>query len=249
MRHIFWSILLATSACAQATQVELFTYPLGYQTPKRIAKVCKNFELNSDNQLKDGDLPCPNINIYLAKTTPKFIGEAINREISDGNADEFIKGVRHFAEESYQEWKGSDKSAAYIYAKDWFIKPKKIAPFGVLSQFAIDEEIYAGGAHGVYSTRYLAFDMGLGRQIFVKDIAIDSAKLRRLAYADYLRQKGIDPLVQYAEFELGDNFYFDKKGIHFVYAPYVLGSYAEGEIELSVPFAKLKGVLKGRYLR
>ena len=43
-----------------------------------------------------------------------------------------------------------------------------------------------------------------------------------------------EPFTVKADFYLSDNFYFSKDGIVFVYPPYAIGPYAEGEKELSL---------------
>ena len=37
-------------------------------------------------------------------------------------------------------------------------------------------------------------------------------------------------------FNLGENFYIDKKGIHFIYDPYEIACYASGTIDIIVPY-------------
>ncbi|PNK61353.1 RsiV family protein [Psychrobacter sp. FDAARGOS_221] len=47
---------------------------------------------------------------------------------------------------------------------------------------------------------------------------------------------------------ISDEFYFGEEGLVLVYQPYELGSFAQGFIELTIPYAMLEGVLRPEYL-
>lgn len=118
-----------------------------------------------------------------------------------------------------------------------------------LVTFNISNYLYLGGAHGSGSTNYLNIDNTTRKILTLDDIVTkpNRAKLKELvwrAYLDYNNQ----PDVSKTEFHLADNFYFSPQGISFVYQPYDIGSYAEGEITLSVPWYELENILNNAYL-
>ena len=55
----------------------------------------------------------------------------------------------------------------------------------------------------------------------------------------------IEPFMSKDDFYVSENIYFSREGITFVYPPYTLGSYAEGEKELTLSFYEndLKSIL------
>lgn len=86
----------------------------------------------------------------------------------------------------------------------------------------------------------------------------NSAPLIPLLDAAYKAETKTDPadknLDEYqrelvkALHERTDNFYFSADGIVFAYRPYAVSSYADGQVELTLPYAKLHGIIKDAYL-
>ena len=89
--------------------------------------------------------------------------------------------------------------------------------------------------------------------IKVEDIFVKSAqdKLKSLLWERYSNQyrneqgELIEPFMSKDDFYVSENVYFSREGITFVYPPYALGSYAEGEKELTLSFYEndLKNIL------
>lgn len=48
--------------------------------------------------------------------------------------------------------------------------------------------------------------------------------------------------------KMSENFYFGQDGLVFWYAPYHLGSYAMGPVELVIAYDKLQGIIRDEYL-
>lgn len=111
---------------------------------------------------------------------------------------------------------------------------------------------YTGGAHEMYSTSLYTFDKKTGKRLHLKDV-ISPAGLKILpAYLDRVArlQYGITnnlPLDQnnffVKEIKPSENFYVTSTGIGFLYPPYALKSFADGEINLLVPFSALNQYL------
>lgn len=110
---------------------------------------------------------------------------------------------------------------------------------------------YSGGAHGNYGTQLMTYDIKNKKVVTLNDLfksnyktALNAALLRSAR-----RYLGIKPNESleghlFAKPEPNDNFMVNKKGILFNYTPYEIASFAQGEIQLFVPFEELKTILK-----
>lgn len=102
---------------------------------------------------------------------------------------------------------------------------------------------FYGGAHGIYGLKYYAFDLSLDKPISLSDIVTDVRAVKTLL-PKYDKR---DAELRYKDFseQSIDNFYITKGRIVFSFDPYVIGAYAEGIVEISVPLSTLrsKGLL------
>lgn len=112
-----------------------------------------------------------------------------------------------------------------------------------------------GGAHGVGYAEYLMFDMDSKQQITLKDVlnSGQQTKFKALAYTEYkawVKQSDNDikTFEQNWPFVMTDNAALTDKGITLTYQPYEIAPYAYGMPKLTVPYAKLKGIVKPKYL-
>ncbi|MFC4210264.1 RsiV family protein [Pedobacter lithocola] len=111
-------------------------------------------------------------------------------------------------------------------------------------------DTYTGGAHGYYSSLMYCLDVKSKKQMALSDIVkIDSNSLQNLLEKNLRKQYNIkagDELntVFFDNFlKPNDNFYFNKNGLAFMYNPYEVASYAQGQIVVFIPFAELKPYL------
>lgn len=117
---------------------------------------------------------------------------------------------------------------------------------------------YLGGAHGVYSNNYFNIDTNRKALITLNDVFAErthDALTDKLweAYLDY--QRTLNPdfdesefYANKADFVISPDFYFSKDGITFVYPPYLIGSFAEGEIELTLGWYDAQALINPEYL-
>jgi len=110
---------------------------------------------------------------------------------------------------------------------------------GNLVFFSDYNDCYYGGAHNMFFTNYLAFDAALGRQITLKDIVTSPKKLLRMLPAYDKRDKDVK-WWDYITTDNIENFYLKNGKLVFVFAPYSIGPFCEGEIEVSVPLKTLR---------
>lgn len=118
-------------------------------------------------------------------------------------------------------------------------------------------EEYLGGAHGNGGTTYYVFDEQDHRLTLADLLQGDKSTLYPLLDAAYKKEFNIDPAAKdLDEYEReyiknlheADNFYFSADGIVFSYVPYAVASFAAGQVELTLPYSKLRSIIKDQYL-
>lgn len=115
---------------------------------------------------------------------------------------------------------------------------------GDLVFYTANYDIYLGGAHGMFFTDYLVFDARLDKPVHLKDFVTSPAKLLRLLPSYDKRDKDTK-WWENIEVENIDNFYIKNGKMVFVFAPYAIGPFCDGIIEVPVPIKTLraKGLL------
>ena len=132
---------------------------------------------------------------------------------------------------------------------------------GKMAQFQIhDSEYNFGMAHGIFSTKYRAFDLQNQKEIDWSNLLISSKKS---VLAKILRNRlnenqnlGDEFLVKNCDNDeacienelLNAQFYFDKDGIIFSYNPYQVAPYSQGVVELKPEYWELQGIINSEYL-
>lgn len=105
-------------------------------------------------------------------------------------------------------------------------------------------EAYYGGAHETFALTYYAFDTSLDRPIHLKDIVTSPAKVLRMLPSYDHRDKDTKwwDNIEVTDIE---NFYVKNGKLVFVFAPYAIGPFCDGIIEVPVPLKTLrsKGLL------
>lgn len=132
----------------------------------------------------------------------------------------------------------SDQYAVYVHYNDddWLVTE-------------LFNSSYTGGAHGYYASSFANIDLAEKRLWTLSDIITDTASLRPLLDDAAIRtlklNEGPTPeqrlLVD--DIPATDNVHVGPKGLSFVYVPYEIAPYAEGQISLYVPYSKLFNLL------
>jgi len=111
-------------------------------------------------------------------------------------------------------------------------------------------DAYTGGAHGNYSSTMFCLDVQNKKQLVLNDIIkIDSNTLASILERNLRKQYNIkaqDALstVLFDDFiKPNKNFYFNANGIAFMYNPYEVASYAQGQIVIFIPYSDIKAYL------
>lgn len=118
----------------------------------------------------------------------------------------------------------------------------------VVIDFLADE--YTGGAHGNYGSIMYCLDVKNKKQMVLSEVVkVDSNALQTLLEKNLRKLYNIKPqdkisTVLFDDFlKANHNFYFNRNGLAFLYNPYEVASYAQGQIVVFIPFAELKPYL------
>ncbi|MEO7121338.1 MAG: DUF3298 domain-containing protein, partial [Ginsengibacter sp.] len=112
---------------------------------------------------------------------------------------------------------------------------------------------FTGGAHGNYGTTLVTINKKNNRTMKLSDVLNAKGILRISAYLDKAARlqygvKNNKPLDQNSFFVKkiipSKNIYITSTGIGFLYGPYELRSFADGEVNLLVPFKELISYLQ-----
>lgn len=122
-----------------------------------------------------------------------------------------------------------------------------------LLTIALDAYIFTGGAHGYTSKQFLNFDKSKGVELENWQLFKDSLGFQKLAEHKFRTKENIpqDKPINYTgfmferdSFYLPENMGFTEKGIKLLYNQYEVSSFADGTIELVLPFEEIQKFLK-----
>ena len=118
---------------------------------------------------------------------------------------------------------------------------------------ALDAYIFTGGAHGYSSKRFLNFDKNKRTEIENWQLFKDSLAFRNLAERKFRTKENIpqDKPINYTgfmferdSFYLPENIGFTEKGMKLLYNQYEVSSFADGTIELVLPYEEIQKFLE-----
>ena len=209
-----------------------------YQLPPDIAKQCQK----NNN--------CPSVDVSLINTGRAWIDNTINYGDPNITPQAGIAKLKQSLDEEVQDYYMADSgSGGYGYEN----RSEYHSCYKHLEQFVEHTYVYTGGAHGMYADSFYVFDIKNKKRLKLSDVAPNLTALEPLAkeaYDDYNRELDMYEARRDAVVELNDDwqFYFAPDGLVLVANPYELGTFAEGIIELKIPYGKLSGVVDKKYL-
>ncbi|GGD51634.1 DUF3298 and DUF4163 domain-containing protein [Muriicola marianensis] len=113
----------------------------------------------------------------------------------------------------------------------------------------LDSYLFTGGAHGYTSTNFLNFDVQKGEKINTQELFRDLLAFRSYAEEAFRKQENIPAdapinstgfMFELDSFYLPANIGLTPKGILLLYNQYEVASYADGQIQLTIPFKEAK---------
>ena len=247
---ILSAVSVSASASTLINNLEYFDYDL----PNTIQERC----IELDN--------CPNIEINYLKTNQDWINKVINARINNlvinskpsestptsktGDAKVVKKAIDSFVAAQFADLP-DDRSFSY----ELMVKPDYMGHINSFEMFNIDTYIFTGGAHGMPYSEYLIFDTNTKKQVRLEDMLQSGKKPRfkALAYDAYKTWvKTVDEdVINYEKnwpFMLSNNITLTDKGIDIQYQHYDIAPYAYGMPILSIPYSKLRTVIKPNFI-
>lgn len=119
----------------------------------------------------------------------------------------------------------------------------------------ISSYLFTGGAHGYQSNRFLNFDKRTGKELKNWQLFSDKKAFETLAEKTFRKVEGI-PLdgsinstgfmFEQDSFYLPENIGFTKNGIKLLYNQYEVASYADGPVEITLPYKVTEKFLKNK---
>lgn len=160
-------------------------------------------------------------------------------------ADNFIAGYQRFLQEMPDYSMSWDLQQSISVIRD---------TLDILS-FIHESYIYTGGAHGISGTLFYNVSKTSGHLLTITDIIRpgEEAKLTAVAEQLFRRERNIPDHQSLTQagywfdndiFYLPENFSIRNDGLFFLYNPYEIASYADGQVELFVPYSQIVSLLK-----
>lgn len=183
-------------------------------------------------------------NAQLAKAISGDVSVSSSQDIIDAG-NEFISLFTSFKKEFKEvstPWYVDIDAEITYQQSDWLC-------------FKIKTGSYSGGAHSNSSVRFLLFNQN-GSQFTVNKTITDTKNLLIQAEKAFRRQANIPPAKQWNETEysfaaegffLPEEIGFSEKGMILYYNNYEIASYAEGSIEIVLPYDQIKSYLSAEY--
>ncbi|MGY4677360.1 RsiV family protein [Pasteurella sp. P03HT] len=210
--------------------------------------------MNAQNETRTGGEYCASLRLISQKTNVEWLNQFL-----DGLALSILtetKSSKQGIEQLVQNWFNDvlpelESSQSWDYSREIHF----IGQRGRMATFSVITSYYTGGANGLYDTQFLNIDL-IDRVIYrLEDLLISPDRLPMLTQllcdknmARLHHLNAIPHHINSDEFEAIDNFVFTINGLTFRYPVYSLGSYAEGEIDLVLPYSQLRDIIKPEFL-
>ena len=201
---------------------------------------------------------CPEVSIEYPKVIEDTkIGRAVNAGI-----EEEIIGLLTFSDSlevtdlneavnSFSQGYSELKSVYPDETVPWEARIKAEVSFenSHILSVRLDSYLFTGGAHGYTSTNFLNFDIDKGEKINTQKLFRDLLAFRSHAESAFRKQENIPPdspinstgfMFELDSFYLPANIGLTPKGILLLYNQYEVASYADGQIQLTIPFKEAK---------
>ncbi|MFR2069998.1 MAG: DUF3298 domain-containing protein [Bacteroides nordii] len=185
----------------------------------------------------------------------KYMGEK-PQEVVKQYTEAYISEYRRDLEPMYLEDEKDKENESSVGA--WYSYYKGIESHVQLYEknllvYRINYNEYTGGAHGIYMTTYLNFDLGLMRPLRLDDILVGDYQepLTDLIWNQLMADNKAKTRAELEDMGYGstgeiaatENFYLNKDGVTFYYNVYDITPYAMGPVVVSLPFQMLEHML------
>lgn len=214
--------------------------------------VMKDFKTETSGGCK-GDSTCVSFEVQY----PDFLGldTAVNKSITDrvnyilnGSAGE-PKSLQAMGEDFIKDFEAFLKEMPG-YDLGWYFRGqvKVLISSDTLISLQVDTESFTGGVHPTYTTNFVNVEPATGT-VFLLDAMLRpgyQVDLNRLGEEELRNQLELGETDSLAlpeadgKFELNENYGFRREGVVFYFNDYEVGSFAEGPIEILIPYEMLQ---------
>ena len=211
---------------------------------------------SSDRELKDS------LNAYILSACfgDRYADENI-REIPELYAQNYISDYRQdlepmFAED--QKNKEDNESVASWYSYYKGVESRVTFYEKDLLVYRIDFNEYTGGAHGMYTSLFLSFDLKKMHQLVLDDIFTGDYRdtLSDLLWNQLMADQNVKTRAELENMGYGstgdliptENFYLGKEGVTFYYNVYEFTPYVMGAVEITLPYAAIKHLMITKWI-
>lgn len=138
-------------------------------------------------------------------------------------------------EASYQESRQELQEMGGFVGVSMVNETQYLGQRGNIASFSVYRYTYTGGAHGMYFSEIYNVDLAKKTVISLDNFIpkANQKKLEALLWEVYERESpNEETFTKKEDFSVSSEFYFSKNGVTFVYPPYALGPFVQGEMEL-----------------
>lgn len=150
-----------------------------------------------------------------------------------------------------------DEKSLYSFNNEHILDGFSLLNDENIYSYGINRYVFMGGAHGLNTINYMNFSIKTGKQITESDIFLKNtnAKLTELIKKRIVEQskedEGLEPIKNLEKTDYwidaikpNGNFYITDESLNYVFNPYEIGPYYLGITEVSIPYDRLKNILK-----
>src|ERR1035437_1089458 len=152
-----------------------------------------------------------------------------------------------------------DSASKYSFNNEHTVEGFSLLSDKKVYSYGIDRYVFMGGAHGLSNRNYYNFDLKTGKLITEKDLYTanfqtalsELIKTRIIEESKEAKGKDDDPIMSLEDTDFwteaikpNGNFYITDESINYVFNPYEIAPYYMGQTEVTIPFARLRNILK-----
>lgn len=190
--------------------------------------------------------------VSVPKTNLQWLNELLSEIAHNGgyssSSPTIAKAEMKSHEDIFQELLKSAKEGDVI-GEEYGLYSRYLGQRNHIATFTMENYTYSGGAHGMHKTFYINVDLNKKSLITLDNlISTKSQKeVKDTLWGRYTAKYGDTIMAEYKDFRISDDFYFDAEGVNFVYPPYELAGFAEGNVELKVYWEEINHFIKPDY--
>ncbi len=214
--------------------------------------------------LGDNCKSCPDVRVDIPKAVKKdrisvAVNTALREEIiyllnfnEHADATTITEAISGFSRDY------SDISPLFLDEQDrWEARIKGEVSYedALMLTIKLDSYLYTGGAHGYEATRFLNFNKRNGTELQDWELFADRKDFLRYAELKFRKQEHIPEdmpinstgyMFERDIFYLPENIGFTAEGVKLLYNQYEVASYADGTVELVLPYKEVAKYLSGK---